>query len=734
MNLHTILTKLNQTLKWLTQAHGTFIKKIIRTMKTHLFMIITLVLLTGSLSAQDNKASVSLAAAIYEEEVSGNLDKAVELYLNILKKYPDDRLVAAKTLYHLGLVNEKMGKQKAIEYFTRLVNTYPDQTEIVALAKERLAGLVKTTASAPQKPIFRKIRTPFSIPNWSGSQLSPDGKTLAFGSGNTIWTVPIPGRADLNLAGEPKELSGAADVLGDGLSWSGDGRWIAFSRAYSNDVRIGGTSINFRPEGAYIDVIPSSGGEPKRIPVPQWVVTKGDTQRQLSLSPDGKIVAFDSGGQIYVASVGTGEIRQVTKDGGISPCFSPDGTNIAYLTPQIWQDNPPSRLSEVRVISTEGGDPVKISGDLRENLSRKGPTWSPDGKMIAFGRINLRPSLRAEICIVTLSEKGKPVASPVQIELPLFSTDFLTGWTPDNKIGLLLETPYHEYVYTVPVSGGKASQVSPLESLASHPRWSPDGKRIFFRWKKGGLGSVPSDGGEVSVHPNPEGALKNGFFTIYPGAGNSISPDGKFVVVSAGTATAGPNIYTIPVEGGEPKQITSGGSPAYPCWSPDGKWIAYLDQEFISDEKPITIIFKIPAAGGDAQKITTESDNVTEAGLDWSPDGKTIAYFSKKADTSAGTLNLVQIAGGESREVCRVQNIIAHNDVSWSPDGQQIVFVSMGKIWVVPAEGGEPVEVKTDVDANAGTLDWSPDGRKIAFSGDSGMDIEFWFMENFLPK
>ena len=110
-------------------------------MKTRLFLIIAFVFLTGSLSAQDNKASASLTAAIYEEEVTGNLDKAVELYLDILKKYPDDRPVAAKTLYHLGLVNEKMGKQKASEYFTRLVNSYPDQTEMVALAKTKLAEL-----------------------------------------------------------------------------------------------------------------------------------------------------------------------------------------------------------------------------------------------------------------------------------------------------------------------------------------------------------------------------------------------------------------------------------------------------------------------------------------------------------------------------------------------------------------------------------------------------------------
>jgi len=484
-----------------------------------LTMIMAISLILGSCQIFAQTAEELLPKAIQLEEVKGELEQAIEVYQTIVKDFPENRSIAAKAQFHIGLCYEKLGFKEAQKAYQKVLDNYPEQQQEIALAKERLNKLLALQVS-PLKPTFRKIRTPFSIPQWSESRLSPDGKILAFGSGNDIWTVPIPGKVDPDLAGEPNKLQGASDVLGDGLSWSGDGNWIAFSRAYTH---AGGGRIRFRPEGAYIGVVPSYGGEPKRIPVPQWVESGGHTFRRLSLSPDGRTVAFDSEGQIFTAFVETGEIKQITQDGGISPCYSPDGTKIAYLTPPVRQENPPRRLSEVWVISFDGDDPVKVSGDLCENLSMKGPIWSPDGRMIAFGRIELKPSLLTEVCIVPVSEDGKPLDSPVQIELPRFTHDFMTGWTPDNKIGLLLETPFHEYVYTVPVSGGKASQVSPLDALASHPRWTPDGKRIFVRWRKGQLISIPSDGGELIVHPALKDGITSGFTLPYPGCGNSVS-------------------------------------------------------------------------------------------------------------------------------------------------------------------------------------------------------------------
>lgn len=90
------------------------------------------------LTGQTKSAGALFSSAVYEEEVSGNLEKAIEIYLEILQKFSEDRPTAAKTLYHLGLANEKLGRNKAAEYFNRLIDTYPEQSEWAALARKKI--------------------------------------------------------------------------------------------------------------------------------------------------------------------------------------------------------------------------------------------------------------------------------------------------------------------------------------------------------------------------------------------------------------------------------------------------------------------------------------------------------------------------------------------------------------------------------------------------------------------
>jgi len=114
----------------------------------------------------------------------------------------------------------------------------------------------------------------------------------------------------------------------------------------------------------------------------------------------------------------------------------------------------------------------------------------------------------------------------------------------------------------------------------------------------------------------------------------------------------------------------------------------------------------------------------------WSPDGKSIAYFSEDK-----AIKVIPVNGGESSEVVKVEDVSDSNpgELAWSPDGRKLAYSSKGSIWAVSLDGGEPEEIKTELDAEAGHLSWSPDGKKIAFAAHSG-NQELWLMENFLPK
>jgi Tol biopolymer transport system component len=329
-----------------------------------------------------------------------------------------------------------------------------------------------------------------------------------------------------------------------------------------------------------------------------------------------------------------------------------------------------------------------------------------------------------------VSETGKALTSPTKIELPLNTLDILAGWTPDNKIGVFLHKPGHWAIYTVPASGGEAVQVTP-SGLTTHPQWSPDGQRIYFRWDGGEIAYVPSEGGELSIGPVHRDST---FYLIYPGSGNAVSPDGKEIVFCAGKRVSQDNkepywevnIYTIPIEGSEPKKITQG---RYPCWSPDGKSIAFIR----SHQKPTKResgwnIYIIPSKGGDVRQLTSESDNVRRTHIDWSPDGKLVAYFAKDK-----TIRIIPVQGGEPKIVATVEELRNRDELAWSPDGTKLVYSSKGSIWVVSPDGGEPEEIETGLDAKAGHVSWSPDGKKLAFTAMAGGEEELWLIENFLP-
>ena len=694
------------------------------------------ILLLTAIAIGQSSASleVQLKAAKNKEFVDGDLEGAIETYKQIAASPNGQRPAVAKALLQMGLCYEKLGKDEARKAFERIVREFADQGEVAAQARTRLVALRSASEEATPKAKFRQVKMPARL--YSGGSLSPDGKRLAFVADGSVWAVPVQGKAEQNVTGIPVRLT---EPMGAYLEdWSGDGNWIAFNAR----------------DGVY--VIPSSGGAARRVLGPQEHNYQSWIDYRLSLSPDGSRLAYSSGSvdesTVRLVATGGGVSRTITSEkGAVMPAFSPDGKSVAFVTERTdYQER--LRQGKLWVASTEGAELVVLVSSLPGSPSF--PVWSPDGTMIAFLQ---RPERwqegKPDLRIVRVSAEGKPVGEPTRFELPFQTPSMPARWTSDNKIGLFAWNQEQEAIYTVPASGGRAAQVSPKGS-ASHPRWSPDGKRIFLRWADNDgpkIAFVPAEGGPVTEVPVDSAVMRA---EAVPGGGNAVSPDGKTIVFTGGSLRDKQwvtNIWMVPVQGGQPVQITDHSNPdtRFPCWSPGGKSIAFVARDN-QMEKPggqgaLTFqIYSVPSQGGETKKLTSVAHKVAWASVAWSPDGKWIAYFSVYKE-----LSVIPAAGGESRVVValskpRSESSAGPGDMSqlemaWSPDGKRLAYAfgeRVGtRLWTVALEGGEPSEVKTGLsDVMPTKLDWSPDGKTIAFTGYEGGDYQLWLMEDFLPS
>jgi Tol biopolymer transport system component len=432
------------------------------------------------------------------------------------------------------------------------------------------------------------------------------------------------------------------------------------------------------------------------------------------------------------------------------PAFSPDGELVAYVGYRARQDRPTEFLENLEisydgdlwVVPSAGGTPVKlahVSGKVR------GPVWSPDGGFIAaHHEPEAFPAGSKEIWVFPLSPDASSAGEPTKIALPRESWWLVAGWTPNDELGLFTETESRLAVYTVPASGGKAVQVTPAGSRPgsrlNYPRWSPDGERIYLRWReRGEVGDpipaivyVPAAGGDVVQVPVRSDRR---LVSTWPGGGQNVSPDGKRIVMSGIQLPRDPqeglDIWTIPLDSGTPTRLTSDRFGAkYPCWSPDGQWVAFTDWHAKSEDEHFKAISIVPAAGGDVRQITSEAVSVGDGAIAFSPDGERIAFFSGNA------IKTIPVEGGQPEVLIGHVRSGEDSQLAWSPDGSKIAHNAAGKIWITRLDGGTLEELRTGLprDAELSDVSWSQDGEKIAFVGSIGGDAEFWLISDFLPS
>jgi Tol biopolymer transport system component len=326
-------------------------------------------------------------------------------------------------------------------------------------------------------------------------------------------------------------------------------------------------------------------------------------------------------------------------------------------------------------------DPVRLTHDLSSDTY---PTWSPDGKQIAF--ISNREGQPA---IFVMNADGSGVR---RIHNGLAVSDE-ARWQPDGRIGFR----GGRNIYTMKPDGSDVIRVNTSGTL------SPNGRQILFAKEV-----VPGEGDELFV-ANADGRnsrrlTHNKITDTDPGW----SPDGKKIVYTSFPDGHYPNgsICVINSDGSGLTRLTNEPLKALlPFWSPDGTRIAFTAR----DDR--NVIYVMNADGRNQMKLTDLATDIL--GLAWAPDGKKISYATDYEDN----FEIYVINSDPSHQTNLTHHLSEDTAPRWSPDGKKIAFISNreGKmaLYVMNSDGSEQRKVFNDVPEQE--VSWSPDGQRFAF-------------------
>ncbi len=530
-------------------------------------------------------------------------------------------------------------------------------------------------------------------------------------------------------------------------------------------------------------------------------LTNSGNAIDATISPDGKYIVYAlserSKQSLYIRQVSTANDKEIVPPapvGFFGMTFSPDGNELYYA---VKANLDAGTLYRIPVL---GGAPIKVLDRIDGPIS-----FSPDGKQFVLVRGHYPNAGESALVIANVDGSGE--RDLVVKKMPeRFSPIFFTGpsWSPDGKIiaSTVATVGGRSKVVGFSVEDGSEKELSPEAWLfAARVQWLPDMTGVLVVAGESPVGAqlwminypdgrvrrvtndlnayraigLTQDGKKLTTVPSigvvnlwlvPEGDAARAIrlptgnvSSFFSSTGSNVSwaPDGRIVYVSneGGSADiwiADPdgnnrkqltadnltnvspvvsadgryivfvtwqdgkrNLWRMNLNGSNPVRLTSGLGEAFPALSPDSRWVIY---SALGGAKPT--LWKISIDGGTPVQV---SDHVVTTSS-VSPDGRFIAYtYPESADPFAPPNRLAVMAfdGGpnvKTFEVPATGTVLS--TMEWSHDGKSIFYTvtanNVSNIWSQPFDGGPPKQITDFKDLLITGFDWSSDGKQLACS------------------
>ena len=472
----------------------------------------------------------------------------------------------------------------------------------------------------------------------------------------------------------------------------------------------------------------------------------------ITFSPDGTelyyvIKQMDAGTLFRIPVLGGTPVKVLNRiDGPIS--FSPDGKQFVFIRahyPQLGD----SALVIANIDGSGERDLAVVKNPRRvAPLFFTGPSWSPDGKIVAStvatqggaskvvgfsvadgvekdlspqtwpfsGRVQWLPDMSG---LLVVAGDNPAIAQIWIVNHPDGTVRRVTndliqyraiGLTQDGKKFTTVQA--HGLVNLWIAPGGEAEKavrlptgnVSFYSSTGNNVTWTRDGRLVF----------VSNEGGKADIWiGNPDGSNRkqltaNNSMNFAP----VVSADDRYVVFVS-WLNGKRNVWRMDLDGSNPTRLTSGLADGVPSLTPDSRWVFYTAYDGAKPE-----LWKVSIDGGAPVKVIDRVVTVPVV----SPDGKWIAYTYPESTDPSAPPNRIAIMPFDGGPPIKTFSFPVSGTVlsliQWAGDGKSVLYTvnanNVSNVWSQSIDGDSPKQITDFKEMLITGFAWSRDGKQLA--------------------